>query len=198
MKMPCQTIVFEGCDRLGKSTQVSAIIEKLRSMGFKVAYIKSPFDDKFTQRLIYWSLKNGLAQKFQNLFQVVHFVNKLICEWFILPKLRRENDFIISDRWTTSMYVFGTADGANERFTKLLVGMLEKPEFSIVLDGEPHISSPGDSYENDTSLQKRARALYQEWVKENWMSAALVNANQPVQDVSRDVLQHITDNVVLR
>lgn len=188
----CRLIALEGIDRLGKSTQTKLLVDHLKKSGNRVAVVKSPYNDGVTFPLIYWMLGNGLARKLPNAFQVVHFINKLAFQWFVLPRLRKENDFIIFDRWKTSMYAYGVCDGANKKFTELMLGAIRDAECTILFDGDPHITTKGDSYENDRLYQTKVRAFYLNWA--TWVQTygvGLVDANQPVQKVFSDILQYL-------
>jgi dTMP kinase len=189
----CNTFLLEGVDRLGKSTQTKLLVQHLKDKGFKVAFVKAPWNDRVTYRVIYWMLRNGLARKFPNVFQAIHFINKLVFQWFVLPKLLEENDYIVLDRWNLSMWAYGIPDGANEWMTEKFLDYIEEPDFTIILDGNPHIVGDGDSYEADVAYQKVVRARYVNWVVSHPCCVGQVNANQPVQDVFRDILKYLTD-----
>lgn len=187
----CNSIIIEGIDRLGKSTQTKLLVAHLQSEGYRVAFVKFPYNDGVSFPLVYWMLKNGLARRFQNAFQVIHFFNKLYFQLFVLPKMLRDNDFIVFDRWTISMYAYGIADGANKWLTQKMLSYIAEPDYTVILDGNPHITSRGDSYENDYKMQNDVRSLYISWVASHPCCVGMVNANQPVQDVFRDILQYL-------
>lgn len=194
-----QLILFEGPDRLGKSTQAKMFVDNLNKMGHKALYLKSPFNDGFSYRLIYWMLKTGWARKLPNLFQIIHFINKLFTQWIVLPFLSRGKnypEFVVMDRWDVSMWAYGISDGASVMLTEALLTLIRKPDFTFLFKGQPHITGNGDSYEADDAYQQRVRQMYDRYFRENKMKkrggltfcSATIRANQPVQDVQRDIL----------
>lgn len=190
----CKSLVIEGIDRLGKSLQTNLLINHLRSSGFRVRLIKSPYNEGFTYPVIYWMLRTGWARRVPNVFQLVQFVNKIWFQTFSLPRLLRENDFIIFDRWNISMWAYGLPDGANRPLTEWLLRFISEPDFTIILDGVPHITENGDSYESDPKYQNKVRSLYLNWVVAHPCCVGRVNANQPVQDVFDDILQYLQNH----
>ena len=190
----CQSIVVEGVDRLGKSTQTKLLVNHLRAQGKKVTFVKSPYNYKMTYRLIYWMLLNGWARKIPNVFQVIHFLNKLLFQAFALPKMFKNNDFLVFDRWNISMWAYGIPDGANKWLTEKMFGFITEPDFTIILDGNPHIMGNGDSYESDVKYQQDVRSLYINWVVSHPCCVGQVNANQPVQVVFDDIKQYIYEH----
>lgn len=185
----CNSIIIEGLDSLGKSLQTRRVVEHLESKGFKVARVKSPYDDKVSFRIIYWMLENGLARKVPNVFQFVHFFNKLIFQLFVLPSLLRENDFIVFDRWSISMWAYGVMDGASATLTRWMLSCISEPDFTVILDGVRHTRDRvDDSYEADTNYQKRVRVMYINWATDiDHENVVIVKANQPVDDVTSDI-----------
>jgi dTMP kinase len=190
----CKVIVFEGIDRLGKTTQTKMLVEYLKSQGKRVTYIKSPYNEGVTFPLIYWMLRTGWARRVPNVFQVVHFVNKMYFQYFKLPTLLKTNDFIVLDRWAASMWAYGIADDANVDFTNFLVRKTFEPDLTVMMDGTPFKRDEAeDSYESDKGYQKRVQGLYRTWGLPNGCCIAEINANQPVQTVFQDVLQNLTN-----
>lgn len=191
----CNSIIVEGIDRLGKSTQTKLLVDFLKKKNFRVKFIKSPYNDGVSYPLIYWMLRSGYARKLPNVFQLIHFFNKMMFQWFVLPKLLGQNDFIVFDRWNISMWAYGLPDGANRWLTELLFNYIAEPDFTVILDGEPHaMTETGDSYEKDRKYQKEVKSLYLNWVVAHPCSVVQVDANQPVQDVFEDVLQYLYDH----
>jgi thymidylate kinase len=189
----CNSIIIEGLDSLGKSLQTRRLVEHLENVGHKVTRVKSPFDDGVSFPLIYWMLKNGLARRLPNVFQFVHFFNKLIFQLFVLPKLLRENDFIVFDRWSISMWAYGVMDGASATLTRWMLSCISEPDFTVILDGVRHSRDRvDDSYEADTSYQKRVRVMYVQWAIDiDHENVVIVGANQPVEDVTNNILMYM-------
>lgn len=195
----CRSIIIEGQDSLGKSLQTGNVVEHFKKRGFSVARIKSPYNERFSFKIIYWMLGNGLARKFPNVFQFVHFFNKLLFQWFILPGLLKKNDYIIFDRWCISMWTYGVSDGANEKLTRWMLNMIEEPDITILLDGERfERERSDDSYEMDVEYQKRVRGMYLNWAfSHDHKRVCVINANQEPADVTKDIVKSLREKGIV-
>lgn len=194
----CKTIILEGVDAVGKSSQTKLLCDYLESTNKKIAFVKSPWNDGFTFKLIYWMLKNGLARKLQNVFQLIHFVNKLVFQTFVLPKLLEENDFIVFDRWSISMWAYGIPDGASSKLTLWMLSKIKEPDLTIILDGEQFARKVNDSYESDFRYQNHVRAMYMFWAMATDSShICIVEANQTVENVKNDIVSALKRKGIL-
>jgi len=196
----CSSIIIEGQDSLGKSLQARELAAFLQEKGFSVAKIKSPHNEGFTFRLIYWMLANGLARKFQNVFQFIHFANKLYFQTFKLPKILKRYDFVIFDRWSISMWAYGVADGASARITRWMLKYIVEPDLTIILDGVRHPRERSDdSYEGDSAYQRKVRGMYLNWAMLNGSEhVGIVNANQEVYEVTASIVKHMEAKGILK
>jgi thymidylate kinase len=191
-KQYCKIIAFEGIDSLGKSTQVQQLRDFYCEKGFRCVVIKSPYNEGITYKLIYWMLRTGWARTFPNLFQLIHFINKIYFQTFKLKKLLANNDYLIFDRWVASMWAYGVADDASLLFTEWLVRRIIQPDVTIILTGTPFSrEQQKDSYESDYTYQYVVQTLYMLWQKEHKNSCHIVNANQDVGVVFVDVIRKI-------
>lgn len=166
----CKIIAIEGADKVGKATQSKMLAVALAQpfqyvLGITTAYsvvrVEIPTRTcRWTHKLIYMMLSNGWAKRVPNVFQFVQFLNRLAFALFELPGLVASNDYIVFDRWNLSSFVYGTETGCNKYFIKLLLKMVPQADLTLVLTGDPHHRDGADSYESDTGLQQRVRALY--------------------------------------
>ncbi len=184
-------VSLEGIDGCGKSTQAASIKEALERSGRKVAVAKLPAYEMFTGRLIRRMLNNGLAVKLPNMFQMIQWLDKLIFQFFVLPKLTRDNDFVLLDRWHASMWAYGLAGGANEWLTNFVVNSIREPHAVLVFTGKCKRIGAEDSYEADRSLQKRVALHYVLWVCTRADNAFAIDANAPIDAVTREALTAI-------
>jgi thymidylate kinase len=183
-------ISCEGADGLGKTTQVRILAENLRAEGHRVAIIKLPRYDHLTGKLILRMLKSGSAVKYPNIFQVVQWLDKILFQVFYLGKLLRENDYVLFDRWHVSMWAYGLAGGANEPLTNRLVSSLRSPDLVLVFHGKSKRAEKQDAYESDASYQKSVAIHYVLWTCTH-ASTAIVNADEPKEQVSQEILRHV-------
>lgn len=180
-------IVLEGPDRCGKATQSAALVQWIESMGYKASLVEIPVHDNMTHPIIYWMLRNGAAKKFPKLFQWLQFLNRKIFQTFKLPKLERNNDFIIMDRWSLSTVIYGIAEGVSKQFTEDLYYKLKIPDHTILLLGDSHMSAAEDSYEADSSLQQRVKSYYADWAQMHPTVSSVVDCSLSRQEVSRNI-----------
>ena len=159
-----KTIVVEGCDGMGKSTQVAMLVAHLRSAGKTVALVKAPVKDLFTYNIIYWMLKNGTATSFAHEFQMLQYLNKRLFQAFKLKKLERDNDYIVFDRWSLSAVVYGNASGVDSEQNAKIYDRLRKPDVTVVITGKLLSDHHEDKYESDTYLQRAVKKAYASWV----------------------------------
>lgn len=184
-------VSFEGPDGVGKSTQVRRVREALERSGKKVTVAKLPAYEKFTGRLIRRMLNDGRALSRPNLFQTVQWIDKLIFQFFVLPKLTKSNDFVLLDRWHASMWAYGLAGGANETLTNFYVNSIREPHAVLILCGKCKRSESEDSYEADRSLQKNVALHYILWSCTRSSNTFTLDANASADAVTREALTAI-------
>lgn len=193
--MKAKIVVYEGPDRVGKATQSKMMVDFLREHGFKAERVEVP-ERNFLHKYIYMMLKNGVARKHPYFFQFVQMMNKLIFQVVSLPKLVRNNDYVVLDRWTPSAWVYGLADGLNRTYVETLLKLGKKADFTVVLVGKPQVTEMRDDYEKDSSLQSRVRNLYEVYAAQN-DDTVLIQANQTRVEVFHQIHDALmSENVV--
>ena len=160
-KKICCVVSLEGPDSQGKSTHAKRLLNHLLEAGFRACYIKSPDVESVFYKDIYRTLESGWALEHPMLFQGMQFVNKMHFQHGRLPKLRKEMDVIIMDRWDLSMQAYGLATGVPASVIRVMSRMLVKPDQVYLLSGnKTPRETPRDIYEKDDSLQKAVSAFY--------------------------------------
>jgi thymidylate kinase len=181
-------IAFEGCDRIGKSTQVVNLTTRLNLLGYCALSIRFPYPG-LTYSIIRKMLASGSATKFPNLFQFIQTINKIIFQITKLNKLKKENDFIIYDRCSLSTLAYGSATNSSEWLTNLLVKFIIKPDLVILLDGEQfNRINDLDTYDNDIKLQNTLRTEYLAHAITFSSPVQIINANAPINSITDDVI----------
>lgn len=184
-------VVFEGADRTGKETQSKLLQHALMRYGFKTKLVEVPAKDcTKTYNLIYKMLHDGTAKKYPNVFQFVQFMNKWLYQQFVLPKILKENDVLILDRWALSAVIYGNATGVNNRFNTWLFNRLKKPDITFVIYGTSFKRSTtvDDSYEKDTDLQERVKDDYMMWAVEHADDHILVKNDKSAEAMHRSIM----------
>jgi thymidylate kinase len=180
-------VSFEGPDGVGKSTHVKLLALELAHAGNKVAISKLPAYNTATGGLIKRMLQDGRAVRWPNLFQLVQFVDKLVFQWFVLPKMLREFDYVLLDRWHASMWAYGLAGGANEWLTNTCVNLMRQPDAVLVFHGTCKRENAQDAYEKDKAFQKSVALHYVLWTITNNKNAHAILADRPSSEVRVDV-----------
>lgn len=189
-KRTAKIISFEGPDGVGKTTQVRRLVEALGRDHKFVQTVKLPRYDRLTGKLILRMLKSGSAVRYPNVFQVIQWLDKLLFQLFYMPKLLRENDYVLFDRWHVSMWAYGLAGGANETLTNALVSTLKAPDLVLVFHGKSKRTEKQDSYESDAAYQKNVALHYVLWTCWN-ESASEVHADDPVEQITQSILARV-------
>lgn len=183
----CKIIAISGPDRIGKATQSKMLTEILNISGYKAVRVEVPVKN-FLHKHIYDMLRSGSAKTYPRFFQCVQTANRIVFQLFELPKLLRENDYVILDRWSASSWVYGLATGLSNRFVTTLLSLVKKPDYTIILNGPARVKETRDVYEADLDLQRRVRVYYDLYALENECSATLINATQSKQDVFEQIV----------
>lgn len=181
-------IVIEGPDRVGKATQSKLLCEYLWQCGKKAKVVEVPIHDKLTYDTIYWMLEKGHAKRFPRIFQFTQFLNRWLFQTKILSDLDHEYDFLIFDRWSLSTTVYGKASGVDDQFVNYFYKKLRKPDFTLVLLGDPHKHEAEDVYEKDSKLQEDVRKLYADWVNRHPKEAHVVASDRPKESVFTEII----------
>lgn len=182
---------MEGSDGVGKTTNINRLALQLALGGKSVAVAKLPTYNTLPGAVIKWMLKNGLAVKLQNLFQVVQCLDKLIFQWFILPKMMNKFDYVLLDRWHASMWAYGLASGANEKLTTACVNLMVEPNLVLVFHGTCKRAEAQDAYEKDKKFQKSVALHYVLWTITHADNSRAIMADQPPADVHAEVIDAV-------
>jgi thymidylate kinase len=197
MESKANIICFEGMDGVGKSTQIKILADNLKIRGLQTAVVKLPRYDKWTGKLILRMLRSGSVEKFPNLFQVIQWFDKILFQVFDLPKLLKNNDYVLFDRWLASMWVYGLASGANHRLTTWLVDWLVNPDLTCLFEGNSKRRKAQDYYESNVTLQKSVKLHYNLWMHSYDNVVCVIDANKDKGEISsliEDVVLTFTEN----
>lgn len=190
-------IAFEGADRVGKATQSKMMVETLKGLGFRAVRVEIP-EKNFLHKHIYVMLKNGFARKHPYIFQMVQALNKLTFQLFSLPRLERDNDYVILDRWFPSAWVYGLADGLNKFYVEALLKLGRRADYTVILQGRPQVDEMRDDYEKDSDLQSRVRKLYEDYHELNLQDTVLVQANRTRKEVHEQIVASLSQEGIIR
>jgi len=201
-------ISFEGIDGSGKSTQIRLLELYLCKQGVPVVVAREPGGTEVgnTIRQILLHSKNTrlkpmselllyYASRYQNLHEN------------ILPALTADQ-WVLCDRFAdASMAYQGYGRGINLDFIRLLdqeVIQKRNPDLTMYIDIEPPVGLPRARERNQNSRQDegrfenesiefftKVREGYLRLAKENPLRIKIIDGNQSIEAVHRDVLRHL-------
>jgi thymidylate kinase len=189
MRKKAKLVIFEGCDACGKGTQSRLLVESLARSGVRAIRVEPTKEsNQWARKAIYAMLADGRAKQRPHIFQFIQLFNRLWFQWFCLPRLMRENDIVVMDRWALSGYVYGGVEGINPTLNDFMYSMAKKADLTVVLGGSSYKrAASADSYEKDALLQSRVKTQYRVMahVLENH---AFVDNHDPIMDVHDSIM----------
>lgn len=176
--MTAKIIAIEGSDGTGKSTQAKMLVEHLRKDSFSVAFLSFPRYDTPTGKKIAQYLEGELGDP-KSIDPIVsanlyHDDRKNALQ--LIESMRKENDFLVLDRYKYSSFAHQPAKLNNIEKTVSLLKEIEQlesdmPEADIIifLHVPPEISQrllskekQMDKLESDIDYLIRTNQLYEE------------------------------------
>ena len=159
-------IVFEGCDRSGKSTQCRMLVEKLQELGFAAQLLNFPDRTTATGRII----NNYLTQKEELSDQAVHLLFSAN-RWEAEPMMRKlinEGVTLVVDRYSFSGVAYSASKTNNMNFEwcKAPEEGLIKPDLVFLLQL------------NEGTAQKRSGFGKERYEKSEFQKNVLDNFNK--------------------
>lgn len=210
-------IVLEGCDLVGKSTQVQILRKTLedRYGEDRVISIAFPDYDSFTGHFISDFLQERVkvvaapnTQLSTSLypglvFQCVHACDKFA--WAArIARYLEAGKIVVTGRWIPSAVIYGKADGLGTAWTEEIYSLLPKPDLNILLDVDPEkvqsrINLRGqtaDSFDKNLEKQRKLAAYYfAYWTSKIHADCAwrwrIVNAEPSIDEVAQAIWREI-------
>lgn len=124
-------IVFEGCDRSGKSTQTHILAEYLKSQGRKVQVIRFPNRQSKSGQLIDKYLK-GEEKLTHNYVHLLFSANR----WEMqrqMEELLKQGTTLIADRYSYSGIAYSVANGLNFEWCRSTERGLLQPDLIVYI-----------------------------------------------------------------
>lgn len=185
-------IVIYGINNLGKSTQAHLLVENLQNYGFKAEYLKYPiYDLEPTGPQINKIIRGGQGQDISEIeLQKIYAQNRRDFQPELEKKLNKGINIVAEDYVGTGL-AWGVAKGAELEELEDQNKGLTRGDLAIVLDGERFIEAKEENHihEQDDELMKKCRQIHLDLAKKyNWQ---IVNANQSIEEVTKDIWQII-------
>jgi len=189
-------IVIYGINNIGKSTQAEMLVSAIEKSGLKVEHLKYPiYDLTPTGPKINEILRSGKKQEIsEEEFQGLYTQNRLDYQPQLIKKID-EGVNIIAECYTGTGLAWGWTKGADlERLIEINKGLLE-PDIAILLDGDRFLAGKEASHQHETNddwLEQCRKNFLELAARFGW---EVVDANQTVEEVQRDILDIIEKKV---
>lgn len=156
-------IVFEGCDRSGKTTQVKLLSEYLQDMGIPCKTMCFPNRETPIGKLIN-SYLNGDMELDSHAVHLLFSANRYEMK-------KQINDYmdngitVIMDRYIDSGYVFGKINGCDMEWCRTVDSKMPIPDYKIFLDLHPEHAARRELY----GIERYENLDFQNKVYRNFM-----------------------------
>jgi len=183
-------MVLYGLNSLGKSTQANILVEKIKSLGRPVQYVKYPiYDLEPTGPRLNEILRSGKIQTMDEYkLQGIYAQNRMNFE----PKLKKMLDSgitMVAEDYIGTGLAWGLTKGADlAKLEKQNKGLLAE-DIALLLYGKPFSSGKEKNHlhESNDELMRRCGKNYQLLAKQyGWHT---VNGNQTIEAVADDIWQ---------
>ncbi|XP_038050788.1 thymidylate kinase-like [Patiria miniata] len=189
-------IVFEGCDRAGKSTQCRKLVEALQAKGKAAEAMRFP--DRTT--VIGKTIGSYLEKKMEMQDNAVHLLFSAN-RWELVPymqKLLNQGTTLVVDRYAYSGVAFTAAkQGFDLHWCKQPDVGLPKPDLVFFLDINLEEAEQRDDFGEEryesTLFQKKVKDNYDQLKESTW---EFLDASQSIEDIhcsALDIAEDIVD-----
>ena len=193
-------ITFEGVDGAGKSTHIDKVISFLESQNISVKRTREPGGTKLGEKLRELLLHDEMDPETETLLMFA--ARRQHIAEIIKPALD-EGVFVVSDRFTdaTYAYQYGGKQVAYSKIQTLEAWVHPdlKADLTLLFDLPVEISIDRlkknrrpDKFEKESeAFFNRLRNVYLDLARQHPNRYKIINANQPIETVSHDVIEAI-------
>ena len=193
-------ITFEGVDGAGKSTHIDEVISFLETQNISVKRTREPGGTKLGEKLRELLLYDEMDPETETLLMFA--ARRQHIAEIIKPNLD-EGIFVVSDRFTdaTYAYQYGGKQVAYSKIQTLEAWVHPdlKADLTLLFDLPVEISidrlkknRTPDKFEKESeAFFNRLRNVYLDLARQHPNRYKIINANQPIETVSHDVIEAI-------
>jgi len=193
-------ITFEGVDGAGKSTHIDEVISFLESQNISVKRTREPGGTKLGEKLRELLLHDEMDPETETLLMFA--ARRQHIAEIIKPNLD-EGIFVVSDRFTdaTYAYQYGGKQVAYSKIQTLEAWVHPdlKADLTLLFDLPVEISidrlkknRTPDKFEKESeAFFNRLRNVYLDLARQHPNRYKIINANQPIETVSHEVIEAI-------
>lgn len=161
-------IVFEGCDRSGKTTQCKKLVERLKSQNRNVRFMNFPNRTSQTGQIIDSYLRNKANLNDQGI-HLLFSANRWEARSEIEAELKAGTTLII-DRYSFSGVAFTAAKGLDFEWCKAPEIGLPKPDMVVYLTLSPKAMARrggfGDERYETSEIQQKVQKMFEKMIEE--------------------------------
>ncbi|KJE93668.1 deoxythymidylate kinase [Capsaspora owczarzaki ATCC 30864] len=179
-------IVFEGCDRSGKSTQCLMLVERLKALGKRVQHLRFPDRSTPTGQKINAYLANASEMQDDKIHQLFS-ENR----WEAVPSMLealKNGTTLVVDRYAFSGVAFSSAKGLDLEWCKKPDAGLPAPDAVIYLDIPIEAAMKRGDFGNERyetrAFQEKVAAQYKKLQTPSWM---MMDARLPIDQLQADI-----------
>jgi dTMP kinase len=188
-------IVFEGCDRAGKTTQCKKLVERLKSLNMKVKFMNFPNRETQSGKII-----DGYLRNKENLtdegIHLLFSVNRWEAKNEMEKELRAGTTLIV-DRYSFSGVAFSAAKGLNFDWCKTPEQGLLKPDMVVYLTLTDEAMSRrggfGEERYETTEIQRKVKAMFEKMIEAPlWQ---VIDADKNVDELSNELESLVVNKI---
>ncbi|KAI8323582.1 thymidylate kinase [Martensiomyces pterosporus] len=180
-------ILLEGCDRSGKTTQTTRLVDSLNAQGIKAKLVKFP--DRTTT--IGQMINGYLTQTTKLSDEAIHLLFSAN-RWEAMEWMRSELESgttLVVDRYAFSGVAFSAAKHLNFKWCKAPDVGLIAPDRVFFLDIHPDDAAKREGFGEEVyekrEFQIEVRAKFFAMMEGNW---SIVDANKDADEIHRQIL----------
>lgn len=188
-------IVFEGCDRAGKTTQCKTLVKRLQAQNKNVKFMNFPNRETQSGQMIDAYLRNK-----QNLTDEGIHLLFTINRWEAkteMEKALRAGTTLIIDRYSYSGVAYSTAKGLDMEWCKSPEKGLLKPDLVVYLTLTDEALSKRNGFGNEryetSAMQKKVKSAFEKLFETPLWK--MVNADKTEEDLSNELEEIIVDKM---
>lgn len=188
-------VVFEGCDRSGKSTQCRMLVDYLKSIGRDVAHLRFP--DRTTA--IGQSINDYLQGTTELEDHAIHLLFSAN-RWESVPRIKQLLDngtFVVVDRYAFSGVAFTAAKGYDVTWCKNPDRGLPDPDLIFYLDISTKDAQTRGSYGEEryekAEFQERVAEIYEQLKSNDWKVVDAMKDKNEIHEEIRNTLLELEE-----
>lgn len=191
-------IVFEGCDRAGKTTQCKKLVKRLKAKDMSVKFMNFPNRETQSGKII-----DGYLRNTENLtdegIHLLFSVNRWEAKNEMEKELRAGTTLIV-DRYSYSGVAFSAAKGLDFNWCRIPENGLLKPDLVVYLTLSSEATARrggfGEERYETTEIQRRVKMMFEKMIeKPLWEVVDADKSEENLCDELEDLVTRKIDSV---